>query len=226
MICHLYKNRCKAGKALAQKLHKYKGRDDVILLALPRGGVPVAYEVAKALTLPLDVWIVRKIGIPGYEECAMGAISGNNVRLIDQDVKQTMHVSDCTMKHIIARELEELIRRNKLYRQGRPNPDFTGKTVILIDDGLATGFTMQAAIHAIYHQNASKIIVAVPLGSREAVKEISAMVDEVICLEQPSPFFSVGLWYENFRQTSDEEVGSFIRNQPWLENNAYNTSPL
>jgi predicted phosphoribosyltransferase len=214
---HLFKDRHAAGKALAHALAQYNGRKDVLVLALPRGGVPVGYEVAKALSLPLDVWLVRKLGVPGHEELAMGAIAIGEMYYINRDLARRLHISDDAINQVIAKERSELARRDKLYRQGRPVPDFKDKIVILIDDGLATGASMKASIESLRHEHAGDIVVAVPVGAVDTVFMLEQIADDIICLQTPEPFYGVGMWYEDFSQTSDEEVQELLANQPWVK---------
>ncbi|TGC09506.1 phosphoribosyltransferase [Methanolobus halotolerans] len=207
----IFKDRTDAGKKLAEALSEYSGHEDVILLALPRGGVPVAFEVAKELDVELDVFIVRKLGVPGYEELAMGAISSGGVKIMNMGVVQSMQITGEAIDSVVASERVELERREEMYRKGKPELDVTGKTAILIDDGLATGATMKAAFQALRKQNPDKIIVAVPTASREACDEFAAEVDRTVCLTTPEPFYGVGAWYENFAQTSDKEVCDLLK---------------
>jgi putative phosphoribosyl transferase len=190
----IYRNRSEAGKHLAAKLKTYADRNDVLVLALPRGGVPVAYEVAKELGAPLDVFLVRKLGVPGHEELAMGAIATGGVRVLDDDVVDYLEISDDVIDAIAAIELEELERRERIYRGDRPEPDVRGKTVILIDDGLATGSTMRAAASALRQLKPARIVVAVPVSSPQTCDEYRMGVDEIICAVTPEPFYGVGRW--------------------------------
>jgi erythromycin esterase-like protein/predicted phosphoribosyltransferase len=212
----LFRNRREAGRLLAKKLASYAKRPDVLVLALPRGGVPVAYEVARALGAPLDVFIVRKLGVPGYDELAMGAVSTGGVRVLNKQIVDRLGIPDHLIEAVAARELQELARRERLYRGGRPAPDVRGRTVILVDDGLATGATMHAAIQALRQQQPARIVVAVPTASPETCEEMKAEVDDVICAITPEPFHAVGLWYQDFTQTTDEEVRDLLtrRNAP------------
>jgi predicted phosphoribosyltransferase len=196
---------------LAEALQKYAGRRDVVVLALPRGGVPVAYEVATRLGAPLDVFVVRKLGVPGHEEYAMGAIASGGVIVLDRAVIQGLGIPLRAVEAAIAREQAELARREELYRGGRPPLDVTGKVAILIDDGLATGSTMRAAVAGLRERGARSIVVAVPIASPETCQELAGEVDEVVCAATPEPFVAVGLWYENFEQTSDEEVRQLLQ---------------
>ena len=206
----IYRNRSEAGKHLAAKLTTYANRDDVLVLALPRGGVPVAFEVAKALGAPLDVFLVRKLGLPGHEEFAMGAIASGGVRVLNDEVVDYLEISDEVIDAIAAIELEELERRERVYRGGRPKPVVDGKTVILIDDGLATGSTMRAAVAALRQLNPARIVVAVPVSAPETCDEYKMGVDEIICAATPKRFYGVGRWYRDFSQTTDEEVSELL----------------
>ena len=190
---------------LAQALAAWRGRPDLIVLALPRGGVPVAAEVAKALGAPLDVVVVRKLGYPGQEEFAMGAIASGGVRVMS-DIEGAWPVSDRAVEAAVLREQAELVRREQAYRGARPPPLIKDQVVILVDDGLATGATMRAAVQSVRAGQPARILVAVPVASREAVASLSVLADEVVCLQTPEPFHAVGLWYRDFDQTSDEEV--------------------
>ncbi len=205
-----YRNRTDAGRRLAAQLREYADRPDVIVLALPRGGVPVAYEVARALHVPLDVFIVRKLGLPSHPELAMGAIASGGIRVIDQAALRRFGVTDEQLAAVAAAEERELVRRERQYREGLPLPDVTGKTVILIDDGLATGATMAAAAAALKAQGPAKLVVAVPVSAPETCDAFREIVDEVVCGATPEPFYAVGLWYEDFSQTSDDEVHDLL----------------
>ncbi len=206
----LFTDRVDAGRKLAGKLSSYANRDDTIVLGLPRGGVPVAFEIAQRLKAPLDILIVRKIGVPGQEELAMGAIASGGVRVFNADVIRFLGISPEAIDAVIAEEEEELIRRERRYRGQRPHPNLSNKIVILVDDGLATGATMRAAAQAVRQQNAKKIIVAVPVGSYDTYLDFTHFVDEIICLETPEPFYSISQWYQNFNQTSDDEVTELL----------------
>ena len=205
-----FRDRSDAGHALATELAEYANRPDVIVLALPRGGVPVAYEVARMLNAPLDVFLVRKLGLPGQEEFAMGAIASGGIRLINEDVVRSYGVSSAEVESVAAAEQQELARREALYRDGRPPPPLAGRTVILIDDGLATGSSMRAAVLALRHERPARIIVAVPVAAAEVCDDFRREVDEVVCAVTPSPFYAVGLWYEDFSQTTDAEVHDLL----------------
>ena len=202
----LFKDRRLAGQVLAVKLAAYANRADVLVLALPRGGVPVAFEVAKALNAPLDVFVVRKLGVPGQKELAMGAIAAGNVRILNEDVIRQEKIDTEAIEKVTAKEQQELNRRQTVYRGDRPKPAIQGRTIILIDDGLATGATMRAAIAALHKQQPAKIVVAVPVSSEQTYQDIKSLIDEIICADIPSPFYCVGLWYEKFPQTTDQEV--------------------
>ena len=201
-----FQDRRDAGKKLAGELVQYAGRTDVLVLALPRGGVPVAYEVALALNAPLDVFIVRKLGLPGREELAVGAIASGGIRVLNEDVIGLLNVPQDVISLVAKRELQELQRREQIYRGKRPAPEVRDRTVILIDDGLATGASMRAAIVGVRSHNPARIVVAVPTASKEACEGLRHDVDEMVCGITPEPFYGVGRWYEDFRQTTDEEV--------------------
>src|SRR6266478_3871520 len=205
-----FRDRREAGRLLATKLAAYANRPDVIVLALPRGGVPVAYEVARALNAPLDIFLVRKLGVPGYEELAMGAIATGGVRVLNDQLVGGLRIPDYIVDEVAASEQQELARRERLYRGDRPTPDVRGRTVILVDDGLATGATMLAAVKALRQQQPARIVVAVPTASPETCEQLRAEVDDVICAITPEPFHAVGLWYEDFSQTTDEEVRDLL----------------
>jgi putative phosphoribosyl transferase len=200
-----------AGRVLASRLTKYAGRDDVIVLGLPRGGVPVAYEVASALGAPMDVFLVRKLGTPGHRELAMGAIASGGVRVLNEDVVHWYGISESAIERIAREEQEELERRERAYRDDRPPPDFTNKVVILIDDGLATGSTMRAAARAVRARRPARVVIAVPVGAPQTCAELAASADEVICARMPEPFSAVGQWYLNFEQTDDDEVRELLQ---------------
>src|SRR5437868_11188902 len=206
----IYRDRIDAGKQLAARLADYADRDDLLVLALPRGGVPVAYEVAKALRAPMDIFLVRKLGVPGHEELAMGAISTGGVRVLNDDVVDYLRIPGEVIDAVAAGELKELERRERAYRGDRPEPDVRGKTVILIDDGLATGSTMRAAAAALRQQNPARIVVAVPVSAPQTCDEYRMGVDEIICAKTQEPFFGVGQWYRDFSQTTDEEVRELL----------------
>ena len=206
----IFADRREAGRFLAGKLTDYADRPDVLVLALPRGGVPVAYEVARALHAPLDVFLVRKLGLPGREELAMGAIASGGVLVLNEDVVRALRIPQDVLESVIVAEQEELERRERIYRGDRPPPDVRGRTVILVDDGLATGSTMRAAVAALRRQAPARIVVAVPIGAPETCAEFEREADDVVCAVTPQPFHAVGLWYGDFSQTTDEEVHDLL----------------
>jgi predicted phosphoribosyltransferase len=199
-------NRTHAGQYLAAKLARYADRPDVIVLALPRGGVPVAFEVARRLRAPLDVFLVRKLGVPGHEELAMGAIATGGVLMRNDAVISLTGVSPEQIDEVIEQEQAELRRRERAYRDDRPPPDLRGKTAILVDDGLATGASMRAAAEGVRRQGAADVAVAVPVASADTCEELHSIVDDVVCLVTPEPFHAVGIWYADFSETTDDEV--------------------
>jgi predicted phosphoribosyltransferase len=207
----VFANRIEAGRLLSEPLGKYAGRDDLLVLGLPRGGVPVAYEIAKHLRAPLDVFIVRKLGVPGFEELAAGAIASGGVRVLNHDVIRAIPHAVEVIEAVTAKEKDELQRREQLYRDGRPAPQLRGQTVILVDDGLATGATMRAAVEALRHSGAARIVVAVPVGPPDTCREIKRVADETICLSTPEFFQAVGQYYEDFSQTTDDDVVALLR---------------
>jgi putative phosphoribosyl transferase len=206
-----FANRTEAGQVLAQELERYRDRDEVIVLALPRGGVPVAFVIAQHLHVPLDIFLVRKLGFPGHEEFAIGAIASGGVRVLNPAAFQVGRVSEKEIDAIAAREGMELERREREYRGDNSHPKLEGKTIILVDDGLATGSTMRAAVEALRQKNPARIIVAVPVASVDAYELIGGEADEIVCASTPEPFHAVGLWYEDFSQTSDEEVKELLQ---------------
>jgi predicted phosphoribosyltransferase len=199
-------DRVDAGRQLAEALTAYGGRSDVVVLGLPRGGVPVAREVARRLGAPLDVFLVRKLGVPGHPELAMGAIAEGGVEVLSDDLIHDLGIPQRMVQQVAVRERMELDRRDALYRDARPLPTIRGRVVILIDDGLATGATMQAAVTALRRLEPARVVAAVPVGARETVDRLSRFADEVVCLIAPEQFQAVGLWYDEFTQTTDEEV--------------------
>lgn len=205
-----FRDRHEAGQRLAQELTHYAGQPDVLILALPRGGVPVAFEVATALGQPLDVFLVRKLGVPGHGELAMGAIATGGVRVLNDEVVEMLRIPADAIARVAADELRELERRERLYRGDRAAPPVAGRTIILIDDGLATGSSMRAAIAALRQQGPARIVVAVPVAAAETCAEFQREVDEVVCAATPEPFYAVGLWYDNFSQTTDDEVRGLL----------------
>jgi len=204
-------NRRDAGRTLVTYLSRYAGRDDVIVLALPRGGVPVAYEVAQALGAPLDLFLVRKLGTPGHRELAMGAIASGGIRVLNEDVVRWYSIPESVIEAVVREEQQELERRERAYREDRPAPDLRNRIVILTDDGLATGSTLRSAAQAVRERQPSRVVVAVPVGARETCAELAAYADEVICARMPEPFASVGQWYLDFNQTDDEEVRALMQ---------------
>jgi predicted phosphoribosyltransferase len=205
-----FQDRADAGARLANRLRRYAGRADVLVLALPRGGLPVGYEVARALRVPLDVFGVRKLGVPGHEELAMGAIASGGVRVLNEDVVRQIAIPDEVIEEVAARENQELERRELAYRDGRPRPEIRDKVVILVDDGLATGATMRAAVAALRRLDPARIVVAVPVGALDTCRELANEADEVVCLATPEPFVAVGVWYRDFGQTTDDEVRELL----------------
>jgi len=205
-----FRDRHEAGKRLAARLVRYRNRPDVLVMAIPRGGVPVAYEVAKALAVPLDVIVVRKLGLPGQQELAMGAIASGGVRVLNEDVVRALRIPERTIDSVAALETAGLERRERSYRGERPAEDPTGRTVILVDDGLATGSSMQAAIAALRARGAASIVVAVPVGPPSTCLEISRLADELVCLKHPAFFAAVGEWYADFNPTTDDEVRQLL----------------
>jgi putative phosphoribosyl transferase len=205
-----FRDRIQAGELLSKRLAAYAGRPDVIVLALPRGGVPVGYAVAKALRAPLDVMVVRKLGVPGHEEFAMGAIASGGEYVLNDDLVQTMGIPGQLIEATARRELAELARREQLYRAGAPPLQLRGCAVIVVDDGLATGATMEVAVKAVRKAQPARVIVAVPVGAPDTCSEMGKEADEVVCFCTPEPFQSVGQWYEDFSQTSDEEVQKLL----------------
>jgi putative phosphoribosyl transferase len=205
-----FRDRSEAGRVLAQQLIEYAGRDDVIVLALPRGGIPVGYEVAKALGAPLEVFVARKLGVPGHQELAMGAIASGGSAVLDQGLVRRLGVTQAQLDQAVTDETRELERRERAYRGDREAPDLRGKTVILVDDGLATGATMRAAALAVRDQQPARIVVAVPVAAEETCDQFRDVVDDVICAVTPKPFYAVGMWYEDFDQTTDDEVRELL----------------
>lgn len=207
----LFKDRTAAGQLLAGQLSDYANRSDVLVLALPRGGVPVAFEVAKALNVPLDVFLVRKLGVPGQEELAMGAIASGGVRVLNNSIVQRHHLSEAAIEKVAVKEQQELERREYLYQDHRPAPKVCNRIVILVDDGLATGATMRAAVRALRQQCPAQLVVAVPIAAPETCREFESEADKVICVETPHRFFGVGLWYKDFSQVTDDQVCDLLK---------------
>jgi putative phosphoribosyl transferase len=208
--CSRFADRHEAGVELAAHLRKYRGRNDLVVLALPRGGVPVAFEVAEALNAPLDVFVVRKIGMPGHSEFAIGAIASGGVRVLSEDVVRSFNIPQSAIEDITRRERAELERREREYREGRPLIELRGRVVILVDDGLATGSTMRAAVQSVRAQDPARVVVAVPVGAPETCDLFADVADDVICARTPEPFSAVGLWYVDFSQTTDQEVRELL----------------
>jgi predicted phosphoribosyltransferase len=206
----LFKDRRDAGRVLAGRLEHYRHRPDVLVLGLPRGGVPVAYEVACALQAPLDVFLVRKLGVPGHEELAMGAIASGGALVLNDEVVRGLRIPPEAIQRVADQEARELLRREKAYREGRPPPEVEGKTAILVDDGLATGSSMRAAITALRQLQPARIVVAVPAAPDSTCRELASEVDEMVCATTPAPFLAVGQSYRDFTQTTDEEVHQFL----------------
>ncbi len=205
-----YRDRSEAGRILSTKLMAYAGQPGVLVLALPRGGVPVAYEVARALQAPLDVFIVRKLGVPGQEELALGAIATGGVRVLNNEVVQALQIPESVIDAVTQQEQRELMRREQLYRDGHAPAEVRGRTVILIDDGLATGATMRAAVQALRRRQPARLVVAVPVAAPPVCQEFRELVADIICAYTPEPFFGVGRWYEDFSQTTDTEVHDLL----------------
>lgn len=206
----MFRDRREAGEVLARRLRDFADRDDVVVLALPRGGVPVAFVVASELGVPLDVFAVRKLGVPWQPELAMGAIASGGVRVLNEEVIRQLRISRDALEEVAEEEERELARRDSAYRGGRPRPELRGKAVILVDDGLATGSTMRAAVKAMRELGPARVVVAVPVGAADTCRELGRLADEVVCAETPEPFFGVGAWYNDFGQTSDEEVRDLL----------------
>ena len=205
-----FRDRSDAGRQLAERLESHAHRPDALVLGLPRGGVPVAFEVARSLGAPLDVFLVRKLGVPGHEELAMGAVATGGIRVLNNEIVHDLGIQESEIEAAVAREQQELARRERLYRGGLPSPEVEDKTVILVDDGLATGATMRAAVRALKQQHPARIIIAVPTASPDACEALKTEADEVVCVITPEPFFAVGYWYDNFAQTTDAEVRDLL----------------
>lgn len=210
MATRRFKDRREAGRQLAAALEAYRGREDVVVLALPRGGVPVAFEVATALGAPLDVLIVRKLGVPGHEELAMGAIASGNVQVLNRQIIAELGIRPETVQSVAEREAREIARREATYRGTRPMVPIAGRVAIVIDDGIATGATMRAAVQALRQLGAARVVVAAPTSARDSAERLRQEADEVVCLATPEPYYAVGLWYDHFEQTSDEEVKQLL----------------
>jgi putative phosphoribosyl transferase len=208
-----FRDRRDAGIKLAERLSRYAGQSDLLVLALPRGGAPVAAEVAAALDAPLDVFLVRKLGVPGREELAMGAIASGGQRILNKEIVQELQIPSATIEAIEAKERKELHRRERAYRDDRPAPEIQGRTVIIVDDGLATGATMRVAALALRQMHPARLIGAAPVGAESVCEEMRTVVDEMVCIETPEPFFGVGYWYDNFEPTTDDEVRALLRRE-------------
>jgi len=208
-----FHDRRDAGRKLAQELLRYANRPDVLVLALPRGGVPVAYEVALHLNVPLDIFIVRKLGLPGHEELAIGAIASGGIRVVNDEIIRMLHIPDEVIDRVAQQELKELQRREQSYRGERPAHEIRDNTIILIDDGLATGASMRAAVAGLRTKEPDRIVVAVPIAAPETCQAFERLVDEVVCAVTPEPFLGVGRWYEDFSQTTDEEVRLYLEDR-------------
>jgi predicted phosphoribosyltransferase len=206
----IFHDRRHAGRDLAGRLERFEGRDDVVVLGLPRGGVPVAFEVARALAAPLDVIVVRKLGLPGHRELAMGAIASGGIRVLNEDVVGTIGVPETRIEAVAARERKVLERRERRYRQGSHGVDVRSRVTIVVDDGLATGATMRAAVAALRERGAASIVAAVPVGSPDVCEALATQVDEVVCAHTADPFVAVGIWYRDFGPTSDAEVTELL----------------
>ncbi len=202
----LFADRADAGRQLAELLAQYDGDPNVVVLALPRGGVPIGYEIARRLRAPLDVYVVRKLGVPGHEELAMGALAGDGTCVLDEELIATLGIDAEALQDVVRREIDELKRREVAYRDARPEPDLRGRVVIVVDDGLATGATMRAAATALRRRNPATIVTAVPVAAPRTVAAMRGVVDRVVCVRTPEPFHAVGLYYANFEQTNDDEV--------------------
>ena len=205
-----FRNRTEAGQLLARALDEYAGRDDLVILALPRGGVPIGYEIARRVRVPLDVFLVRKLGVPWHPELAMGALASGGVQVLNDEVVRMYGIPPHVIQAVAAQEQEELDRRAREYRGDRAFPSLEGRTVILVDDGLATGSTMRAAVAAVRQQKPASIIVAVPVAAVQTCDEFRHEVDDIVCLRMPEMFSAVGAWYDDFSQTSDEEVRALL----------------
>ena len=213
----MFANRREAGTRLAQRLQTLSGRSDVLVLGLPRGGIPVAYEVARALNAPLDTFVVRKLGVPGHEELAMGAIASGGIRVMNEELISRLRISRDAIERVASAELQELERRERTYRGTRPPLDVEGRTVVLVDDGLATGATMFAAVAALRREHPAAIIVAAPVAARDTCQALSRVADVCVCAETPRPFHGVGMWYQDFTQTTDTEVRELLADAARLD---------
>lgn len=215
-----YIDRYEAGIVLAEHLKDYANQEHVIVLALPRGGVPVGYEIATKLSVPLDTFIVRKLGVPGHEELAMGAIASGGTVVFNESLMNQLNIEQKFIDSVLASEQKELVRRELLYRGNRPFPSLLGKTIILVDDGIATGSTMLAAVKALHKHKPASIIIAVPVAARSTCEELKTLVDKIVCPLMPINFYAVGLWYESFPQTSDDEVIELLKQSNSMNKNS------
>lgn len=206
-----FRDRIEAGQRLAARLTDYENSSDIVVLGLPRGGVPVAYQIAKSINAPLDVWLVRKLGVPGQAELAMGAIASGSIMVLNNEIIQALGISRQVIQQVAAVEKQELERRDRAYRGDRIPPTIQDHTIILVDDGIATSSTLRAAIAALQQQHPQRIVVAAPVAPPSVCQSLHSIVDEVICLETPEPLYSIGMWYKNFSQTSDREVQALLR---------------
>lgn len=209
-MIQIFENRREAGRKLGTALKRYADREDVIVLGLPRGGVPVAYEVAEQLHAPLDVFVVRKLGVPGHEELAMGAVASGDTLILNNEVVQRLKISSQAIESVAHREREELNRRERLFRNDRPSPQLNDRCVVLVDDGLATGASMHAAIEAVKTHAPNRTVVAIPVAAPSTVELLRPLVDEIFSMQTPEHFYAVGQWYEDFSQTTDEEVRELL----------------
>ena len=206
----IFQNRAEAGQQLASRLGKYANREDVIVVGVPRGGVPIAFEVATALNLPLDIFVLRKLGVPGHEELAFGAIGSGGVRVLDRQIVESVGLSQLVIEFVTRAERTELARREQIYRGGRPPLDVRGKTVILVDDGIATGSSLRAGVHALRQMQPAAIVIAAPVAPRSTVNRLRSEVEDVVCAATPERFYGVGQFYHDFSQVSDEEVNALL----------------
>lgn len=218
----IFYDRRDAGQRLAKALVAYRGKSAAIVLALPRGGVPVAFEIAHELDLPLDLMLVRKLGVPRHEELAMGAIANGNIQVLNEDIIHSLSIPDAVVADIVAKEHAEFERRNRAYRQGKLPPVLEAHTVILVDDGCATGANMKAAVQAVAKQHAARIVVAVPVATDTSYEMLSGIADEVVCLDMPEPFLGVGASYQDFSQTSDSEVKNLLKKARYYQECSHN----
>ena len=221
-----FRDRVQAGRELASRLMAHAGRPDVVVVGLPRGGVPVAEQVANALQAPLDIFVVRKLGVPGREELAMGALASGGIVSVNAKVVEMMAIPPRVFNQIAERETQDLVRHEREYRGSRPAIDLGGKTVILVDDGLATGASMAAAVEALRRHRPARVMVAVPVAPRSSCRQLAAIADDIVCALTPEPFYSVGTWYDDFSQVTDDEVRAALdRNQRGAMEQAAGAAP-